>query len=98
MCITFFNLQSKYYQKHQIEFIIGFNRDEKSERDTLVLGPFDQDPNIYAGKDKKSGGTWLGVNIQTGIMVVLTNYDLPAERIGKSRGKLVLSFLMTSAF
>ncbi len=98
MCITFFNLQSKYYQEHQIEFIIGFNRDEKSERDTLALRPFDQDPNIYAGKDKKSGGTWLGVNIQTGIMVVLTNYDLPAERIGKSRGKLVLSFLMTSAF
>jgi uncharacterized protein with NRDE domain len=62
------------------------------------LGPFQEDTNIYAGKDKKSGGTWLGVNIQTGIMVVLTNYDLPVERIGKSRGKLVFSFLKTSAY
>ncbi len=38
--------------------------------------PFPEDPNIYAGKDQISGGTWLGINIKTGIMVILTNYDL----------------------
>jgi len=38
--------------------------------------PFPEDTNIYAGKDSISGGTWLGVNIKTGIMVILTNYDL----------------------
>lgn len=51
--------------------------------------------NIYAGRDKVSGGTWLGINISTGIMVILTNYDLEEHRIGKSRGKLVHSFLKT---
>ena len=59
------------------------------------MGPFAEDSNIYAGKDKKSGGTWLGINIKTGIMVILTNFDLLVERYGKSRGKLVLSFLKT---
>lgn len=60
------------------------------------MGPYDEDPNIYAGRDIKSTGTWLGVNIKTAIMVVLTNYDFPAFRPGKSRGQLVKSFLETS--
>lgn len=59
------------------------------------MGPFADDQNIYAGKDKISGGTWLGVNIKTGIMVILTNYDLIVQRYGKSRGRLVMSFLKT---
>lgn len=57
------------------------------------MGPYEEDPNIYAGRDIKSTGTWLGVNIKTAIMVILTNYDLPAFRPGKSRGQLVKSFL-----
>lgn len=46
----------------------------------------------------KSGGTWLGLNIKTGLLVFLTNYDLPnkAVRMGLSRGKLVYHFLSTS--
>lgn len=75
--------------------MIAFNRDQKSQRRTLKLGPFEDDPNIYAGRDLKSTGTWLGVNIKTGIMVILTNYDLPDFRPGKSRGQLVKSFLKT---
>jgi len=31
-------------------------------------------------------------------MVILTNYDLLVERYGKSRGKLVLSFLKTLSY
>ena len=98
MCVTFFCLQPKNLQKEGVEFLIGFNRDEQTQRDTDPLGPFGNDPNIYAGRDKKSGGTWLGINIKTGIMVILTNYDLLVERSGKSRGKLVLSFLKTSLY
>ena len=60
------------------------------------MGAYDDDLNIYAGRDFKSTGTWLGVNVKTAIMVVLTNYDLPAFRPGKSRGQLVKSFLETS--
>jgi uncharacterized protein with NRDE domain len=62
------------------------------------LAPFGEDPNIYAGRDQISGGTWLGINIKTGIIVILTNYDLLVERYGKSRGKLVLSFLKTESY
>jgi uncharacterized protein with NRDE domain len=57
------------------------------------MGPYKEDSYIYAGRDMKSTGTWLGVNIKTGIMVILTNYDLPVFRPGKSRGQLVKSFL-----
>jgi uncharacterized protein with NRDE domain len=60
------------------------------------MAPFEQDPNIYAGRDSVSTGTWLGINVKTGIMVVLTNYDVYPFRAGKSRGKLVHSFLSTS--
>ena len=52
------------------------------------MGPYEDDPNIYAGRDSKSKGTWLGVNIKTALMVILTNYDLPEFRPGKSRGQL----------
>lgn len=62
----------------------------------MKFGPFDDDPNIYAGRDIKSTGTWLGVNVKTGIMVILTNYDLPEFRHGKSRGQLVKSFLTSN--
>lgn len=42
----------------------------------------------------EAGGTWLGVNIKTGIMVVLTNYrQYLCQRRGKSRGLLVRYFL-----
>ena len=61
------------------------------------MGPFEEDSNIYAGRDTKSTGTWLGINIKTAIMVVLTNYDLPQFRPGKSRGKLVQFFLSTAS-
>jgi hypothetical protein len=37
----------------------------------------------------------LGINIQTGIMVILTNYDLEHMRFGRSRGQLVYGFLKT---
>lgn len=80
-----------------IKFIIAFNRDEQTERKTLKMGPFEGDPYIYAGRDAKSTGTWLGINVKTGIMVVLTNYDLPQFRAGKSRGQLVQSFLSTAS-
>ena len=43
-----------------------------------------------------TGGTWLGLNIKTGIMVILTNYDLEYLKQGKSRGKVVRKLLNTS--
>jgi uncharacterized protein with NRDE domain len=93
MCITFFCLEPSTHSK--IKLVLGFNRDERTHRDAIKLHQFEEDQNIYAGKDILSGGTWLGINIQTGIMVILTNYDLEHMRFGRSRGQLVYGFLKT---
>jgi uncharacterized protein with NRDE domain len=62
-------------------------------RQTLPFGSFEDDKNIYAGKDIVSGGSWLGINRKTGIVVILTNYRLMRPRLAKSRGLLVKYFL-----
>jgi hypothetical protein len=40
-------------------------------------------------------GSWLGVNIKTGIVVILTNYFQIVHRSAKSRGKVVYEILST---
>ena len=76
--------------------MFSFNREEQTDRKTVPFHSFEDDPNIYAGRDMVSGGTWLGFNKLTGIMVVLTNYWMQEHRMLKSRGMLVHSFLKTS--
>jgi len=29
-----------------------------------------------AGRDMEKNGTWLGLNIKTGVIVILTNFDM----------------------
>lgn len=94
MCLTFFCLEPDTCPN--IKLILGFNREEQTKRNTLKLNPYEEDKNIYAGRDIISGGTWLGVNIETGLLVILTNYDLEIFRYGLSRGQLVYNFLKTS--
>lgn len=89
MCITFFCLTPG----KKIKFLLAFNRDEDADRSTLPFHQFQNDPNIYAGKDQISGGTWFGINIKTGVMVILTNYRKYQLRKGISRGLLVKHFL-----
>jgi len=54
MCITFFYINSDKYQGN-IRFFLIHNREEDFERKTLPLGPWDEDKNIYGGKDVKAG-------------------------------------------
>jgi uncharacterized protein with NRDE domain len=91
MCITFFCVEPS--SNKAIKIILGFNREEQTDRKTLRLHQYEDDKNIYAGRDIISGGTWLGINIETGILVFLTNFDIETIRYGFSRGKLVYSFL-----
>jgi uncharacterized protein with NRDE domain len=95
MCITLFYLNTTNNTNNQIRFLLAFNRDESTSRKTLPLSQFADDPNIYGGIDVVSGGTWLGINIKTGIFVFLTNYRLYRMRKAKSRGILVKKFLST---
>lgn len=72
--------------------VLAANRDEFFTRPTAPL--FQWENGIYAGKDLKGGGTWMGIHPK-GRFAALTNYrdlkNLKDKPV--SRGKLVLDFL-----
>ncbi len=72
--------------------IVAANRDELRERPAAPLHVW---PNgIIAGRDLRSGGTWLGVNPE-GRCVLVTNYRVPGYPLPDrpSRGALVTALL-----
>jgi uncharacterized protein with NRDE domain len=83
------------YRDHpSYRLILAANRDEFYDRPTAPLGFREEDPRILAGRDLKSGGTWLGVT-KTGRISAITNFRDPAGQINDapSRGLLVENFL-----
>jgi uncharacterized protein with NRDE domain len=98
MCLTYFTIFPNDLDNKKYRFIMAFNREEQSSRETIPFGPFIEDPNILAGRDIISSGTWLGINIKVGVIVILTNYDEYIPKFGRSRGKLVYHFLNTKTY
>lgn len=91
MCLVFFSIGvNKNFQ-----LIVAANRDEFYERPTQRAGFWREAPSILAGKDLKSGGTWLGIESTRGRIAFVTNYREPGfhEKEAPSRGKLVSEFL-----
>ena len=76
----------------QYPLLISANRDEFFHRPTASLHQWDS--GIYAGKDLKSGGTWMGF-YPDGKWALVTNYRdfTQARKPEISRGKLVSDFL-----
>jgi uncharacterized protein with NRDE domain len=76
--------------------LISANRDEFFDRPTAPLHQWKS--GIYAGKDLRGGGTWMGFH-PNGKWSLLTNYrDFHRTHPGEiSRGKLVQNFLEGSA-
>jgi uncharacterized protein with NRDE domain len=74
--------------------VLAGNRDEYHARPALALGRWVEPEHVLAGRDVRSGGTWLGVSEQ-GRLTVVTNlrgYGVPDP--GKtSRGRLVSDLL-----
>ena len=75
--------------------IIGSNRDEKLDRESIFPGRhWNQYPNIVAGKDLKKNGSWIGIN-DHGIVALIhnriSNKDL--VEFNYSRGNIVLEIL-----
>ena len=71
------------------------NRDEFHPRPTRAATFWNEEghPQLLAGKDLQSGGTWLGVT-RSGRFAALTNIRSPEAKQGpRSRGKLVLDYL-----
>lgn len=73
--------------------IVAANRDEFYRRPTEPVQHWPDAPQIIAGRDKKAGGTWLGVT-SNGRFAALTNARGGASpKNAASRGLLVQAFL-----
>lgn len=81
--------------------VVAANRDEYHERPATPLhawgdsaGDGAKGGGIIAGRDLRSGGTWLGVN-PAGRCVLVTNYSMPGypQPDRPSRGELVTALL-----
>ena len=70
------------------------NRDEFHERPTAPLAAWDDGSGIIAGRDLRSGGTWLGVTA-AGRFGLVTNFRVPGyPKPGlASRGGLITGWL-----
>ncbi len=81
----------------QYRLLLAANRDEFYERPTAPLAAWDGQPAIFAGRDLKGGGTWLGIT-RSGRMAAVTNYRNPRLLLpdAPSRGFLVRDFLAGS--
>lgn len=78
--------------------IILSNRDEFYKRSTAPAQYWQESPNLFAGQDLEGGGTWLGVNKNSGFSLI-TNYRNPStyDSLMQSRGLLVKNYLLDSA-
>lgn len=76
-------------------WVLAGNRDELHARAAEPLHRWPQAPDVLAGIDVQSGGTWLGVSEQ-GRFAVVTNLsgDGPPQNGRPSRGDLVKDYLL----
>lgn len=81
-----------------IPLIAAGNRDEFYNRPALAAHWWEDQPNIYAGRDLQGGGTWMGVT-RTGRFASITNIRAPLDKRTDvpSRGELVADFLAGNA-
>jgi uncharacterized protein with NRDE domain len=91
MCLILLALQ----QHPSYRLIVAANRDEYYHRPSAPPSFWSEAPDLLAGKDLKSGGTWLGIT-KKGRIAAITNYRDPAppKRNAPSRGWLVRDFLL----
>jgi len=79
--------------------ILAANRDEFYNRPTAPLAYWADHPDVLAGRDLKSNGTWLGL-ARTGRIAAVTNYRDPSTYVqnAPSRGILVSNYLTGNSF
>ncbi len=81
----------------QCPLLLAANRDEFFDRPAQPAEWWNEHPNVYAGRDLKAGGTWLGID-RNGRFAGITNIrNAHAPALEKrSRGELVANFLRGS--
>lgn len=90
MCVIFLSFR----QHPRYRLVVAANRDEFRDRPTEPVHWWRDEPSILAGRDLRSGGTWMGVH-RAGRFAALTNFRdaAPPRERAPSRGELVTSFL-----
>jgi uncharacterized protein with NRDE domain len=78
--------------------IAAANRDEFYDRPSTAAGHWSEHPQVYAGRDLKGGGSWMGITAdgpRGPKFAALTNIRGPLERRtdAPSRGALVADYL-----
>jgi len=78
------------------KLVLAANRDENYERPTAQAGYWHGEAELLAGRDLRSGGTWLGIT-KDGRVSAITNYQgsVPEKSEAPSRGLLVKNFLVS---
>lgn len=74
--------------------LVAANRDEFHERPADPARFWPDSPTLLAGRDRRGGGTWLGLSL-AGRFAAVTNFREPASPTTgqRSRGELVARFL-----
>lgn len=90
MCLIVF----AYKHHPHYPLILVANRDEFYERPTSRAHFWDDHPNVLAGRDRKYGGTWMGIT-RSGRFAAVTNFRYKTEfrEYPQSRGLMVKEFL-----
>jgi len=90
MCLAVLAL----HELAHLPVLIAANRDEYHARPTAPAAPWDDGSDIVAGRDLKSGGTWMGMT-RGGRYALVTNFRDPMRVLpdAPSRGDLVGDFL-----
>jgi uncharacterized protein with NRDE domain len=90
MCLLAFRYQSV----PAYPLVFAGNRDEFYDRPTAPATYWDDAPHVLAGRDRKAGGTWMGIT-RSGHWGVVTNVRAPGayRSDAKSRGMLVADYL-----
>lgn len=76
------------------ELVLAANRDEFHERPSAAAGPWSDAPEVFGGRDLRSGGSWLAVSAR-GRLAAVTNVRrmIPPNPRAPTRGALVADFV-----
>jgi uncharacterized protein with NRDE domain len=76
------------------ELVLAANRDEFHERPSAPAAPWPDAPDVFGGRDLKSGGSWLAVSTR-GRLAAVTNVRrmIPPNPQAPTRGALVADFV-----
>jgi uncharacterized protein with NRDE domain len=79
-----------------LKLLVAANRDEWRERPAAPAHWWPDHPQIFAGRDLKARGTWMGVT-RSGRFAAITNFRDPSDKrsTARSRGELVTGFLLS---